>query len=216
MLDVKITLQEQAFYTEVFIKHDGLYARAWESFYEKLIVDNDQDATSPLHPREVTVESGHTIVKTCTTPVTTGESFRESFPQQMDYVTERIRTTTWNLMQKRVRNNLTFTLNTTNPRSTKHFTIPRVIVTTNVDTKQSIYLSLFYGTHTYTFQKSQEIVTEPIRSNSRVSSYFFVDTPCRLHFLSLSRVSFKNTATIADFRFLHETDIRLNYIFVFY
>ena len=54
---VQITPQEWKSDPEVSIKHDYLYARAWECDYERPIFDADDDNTAPLDPPEIVVRS---------------------------------------------------------------------------------------------------------------------------------------------------------------
>ena len=65
---------------EVVLKHDGLYARAWESDFEKLISDDGQDKPGPPNPLEVVVEFEHTHAETCRTRGTERENSPEIFP----------------------------------------------------------------------------------------------------------------------------------------
>ena len=54
---VQITPQEWKSDPEVSIKHDDLYARAWECDYERPIFDADDDNTAPADPLEIVVRS---------------------------------------------------------------------------------------------------------------------------------------------------------------
>ena len=63
--DVQTTPQDWKLDLVVTFKHDGLYARAWECDIEKSFLDNDQDEQSPRNPSQLTVESSHTNVETC-------------------------------------------------------------------------------------------------------------------------------------------------------
>ena len=86
--------------TEVIIKYDDLYARAWECEYEKAIFDSDyNNPVSPNSP-EITVRSKEAADETRSTPGT----IRERIPQklllrQTDRMTERTRIATCNLMR---------------------------------------------------------------------------------------------------------------------
>ena len=53
---------------EVFIKHDDLYARAWESEYETLFFDQGQHGPHSDNSAEITVRYDLPLDKTCTIP----------------------------------------------------------------------------------------------------------------------------------------------------
>ena len=55
--DVQITSQEWKSDPEVIIKHDGLYARAWENVYERPIFNANDDNTAAPYPPEIAVPS---------------------------------------------------------------------------------------------------------------------------------------------------------------
>ena len=56
--DTTVTPREWQPDPEVIIKHDDLYARAWECQYDKPIFDSDRDNLVSPNPPEVTVRSG--------------------------------------------------------------------------------------------------------------------------------------------------------------
>ena len=58
---------------EIIIKHDDLYARAWECEYDKPIFDSDRDNFVPPISPEVTVQSEQAADETRRTPGTTQE-----------------------------------------------------------------------------------------------------------------------------------------------
>ena len=58
---------------EVIIKHDDLYARAWECENDKPIFDSDRDNLVSANSPEVTVRSGKTADETRSTPGTIQE-----------------------------------------------------------------------------------------------------------------------------------------------
>ena len=71
--DTPFTPRERQPDPEVIIKHDDLYARAWECEYHKPIFDGDRDnLVSPKSP-EVTVRSGEAADETRSTPGTIQE-----------------------------------------------------------------------------------------------------------------------------------------------
>ena len=66
--DIPVTPREWQPDPEVTIKHDHLYARAWECEYDKPIFDSDRDnLVSPNSP-EMTVRSGEAADETRSTP----------------------------------------------------------------------------------------------------------------------------------------------------
>ena len=98
--DIQIIPREWKPDTEVIIKYDDLYARAWECEYEKAIFDsNYNNPVSPSSP-EITVRSKEAADETRSTPGT----IRERIPQklllrQTDRMTERTRIATCSLMR---------------------------------------------------------------------------------------------------------------------
>ena len=80
ILDVQATAQEWKPDAEVIIKHDDLYARAWESEYETSIFDNDQQEPHSGNSPEVTVRHDLPNDETCTTPGTIQEDSPEILP----------------------------------------------------------------------------------------------------------------------------------------
>ena len=148
----------------------------------------------------MTIESNHTNAEICSIPGTTRESSSEIFPQQREYVTERIRITIWDLMRRRSRNNLAFISLTPALQNTTYVTIRSLTVTKITDIKLTVYVSMFHRKYTHTFVKSQERVREPIRINSRASAVSFADTGWRLYPLLLSTARFKNTVSNTEIR----------------
>ena len=65
---------------EVIIKHDDLYARAWESEYETPIFDNGQHEPDSDNTPEVTVRHDILNDETCTIPGTIQEDSPEILP----------------------------------------------------------------------------------------------------------------------------------------
>ena len=66
--DTTVTPREWQPDPEVIIKHDDLYARAWECEYDKPIFDSDRDNLVSPNPPEVTVWSGEATDETTSTP----------------------------------------------------------------------------------------------------------------------------------------------------
>ena len=56
LLDIRNTPQEWKPDPEVSIKHDDLYARAWEREYGKLIFDSENDKVTPPNSPEFAVQ----------------------------------------------------------------------------------------------------------------------------------------------------------------
>ena len=65
--DTPVTSREWQPDPEVIIKHDDLYARAWECEYDKPIFDCDRDNLVPPNSPEVTVRSGEAAGETMST-----------------------------------------------------------------------------------------------------------------------------------------------------
>ena len=78
--DVQTTSHEWKPDTEVIIKHDDLYARAWESEYETPFFDNDQHEPDSGNSPEVTVRHDLPNDETCTIPGTIQEDSPEILP----------------------------------------------------------------------------------------------------------------------------------------
>ena len=78
--DVQATSYEWKYDPEVIIKHDDLYARAWESEYEPPIFHNGQHEPDNGNSPEVTVRHDLPNEETCTTPGTIREDSPEIFP----------------------------------------------------------------------------------------------------------------------------------------
>ena len=83
--DIPVTTREWQPDPEVIIKHDDLYARAWECEYDKPIFDSDRDnlvLVSPNSP-EVAVRSRKAADETRSTPGTIQEDSSNIPPAQM-------------------------------------------------------------------------------------------------------------------------------------
>ena len=78
--DVQATSREQKPDPEVIIKHDDLYARAWESEYETPN-DNSQHEPDNMNTPEITVRHDLPNDKTRTIPGTVREDSPEIFPR---------------------------------------------------------------------------------------------------------------------------------------
>ena len=65
---------------EVIIKHDDLYARAWECEYDKPIFDSDRDNLKSPNSPEVTVRSGEAADETKSTPGTIQDNSSDTLP----------------------------------------------------------------------------------------------------------------------------------------
>ena len=78
--DIPVTPREWQPDREVIIKHDDLYARAWECEYDKPILDSDCDnMVIPTSP-EVTVRRAEAVNETRSTPETIQEDSLEIVP----------------------------------------------------------------------------------------------------------------------------------------
>ena len=79
--DIPITPRESQPDPEVVIKHDDLYARAWECEYDKPILDSDHNKLVTPNSPEITVRSEKAANELRSTPGTTRESSAENIPQ---------------------------------------------------------------------------------------------------------------------------------------
>ena len=78
---IQITPYEWEPDPEVIIKHDDLYARAWECEYEKPIFDSDNNNLVTPNSSEITLRSEEAVDETDSTPGTTPAKFPEICPQ---------------------------------------------------------------------------------------------------------------------------------------
>ena len=78
--DIPVTPHEWQLDPEVIIKHDDLYARAWECEYDKPIFDSDRDNMVVLNPPEVTVRPEEAADEIRSTPWTIQEDSSEILP----------------------------------------------------------------------------------------------------------------------------------------
>ena len=79
--DVQTTSIQRWHVPEFIIKPDDLYARAWDSDFEKANFESDQDIPRPPNPRAVIVETDQTDSKMYTTPESIQKSSSENFLQ---------------------------------------------------------------------------------------------------------------------------------------
>ena len=78
--DVQITAKEWKPDPEFIIKHDDVYARAWESQYETPVFDNGQHEPDSDNSPKITVRHDLQNDKTCTIPGTIQEDSPEILP----------------------------------------------------------------------------------------------------------------------------------------
>ena len=78
--DIPVTPREWQPDPEMIIKHDDLYARAWECEYDKSIFDSDSDNVVSSNSPEVTVRSGEETDATRSTPGTIEEDSSNNLP----------------------------------------------------------------------------------------------------------------------------------------
>ena len=78
--DTPVTPREWQPDPEVIIKHDDLYARAWECEYDKPIFDSDRDNLKLPNSPEVTVRSGEAADETRSTPGNIQDDSSDSLP----------------------------------------------------------------------------------------------------------------------------------------
>ena len=116
--DTPVTSREWQPDPEVIIKHDDLYARAWECEYDKPISDSDRNNLVPPNSPEVTVRSGEAADGTRSIPGTIQEDSSEILPHT-DEIDDG--TNTDHYMQPDADNSVEQINPTpTNPRSSKY------------------------------------------------------------------------------------------------
>ena len=79
--DIRITPQLYKPYPEVSLKHDDLYARAWECDYEQPTFDAENNNATLPSSTEFQVQSDLSTEEMRNTPGTTHECYPEVFPQ---------------------------------------------------------------------------------------------------------------------------------------
>ena len=79
--DVQTTPREWQPYSEVIIKHDDLYARAWDCENDKPIFDSNRDNMVTPNSPEVTIRSEKATDDTGSSPGNTRKSSPEFIPQ---------------------------------------------------------------------------------------------------------------------------------------
>ena len=79
--DIRVKPQEYKPDPEVSLKHDDLYARAWEYDYEQPIFDAENKNVTPPNSQEIPLQSDFPTVEMRNTPGTTQECSPEIFPQ---------------------------------------------------------------------------------------------------------------------------------------
>jgi len=116
--DIPVTPREWQPDPEVIIKHDDLYARAWECEYDKPIFDSDSDNLVPPNSPEVAVRSGEAVDETRSTPGTIQED-SSNIPPRADEINDGANTDHY--MQPDADKNVEQADHTyTNPRSSKY------------------------------------------------------------------------------------------------
>ena len=185
---VQITPQKQKIHPDVSVKHDDLYARAWECENQRLIFDNDYDiAATPKSPK-IAVRSDLAAHKMIITRGLTRIFFpngwimwrnRYVFPHET-YCENEFGTT----QQYEIRSR-------SESKTWLHWWLQIL----------KSWAALVCSTERIRrySEKSQERATEPIRIISEISAYLFADFPWRLTDLLLSPTCFKNTAVITMF-----------------
>ena len=79
--DIRITPQDYKPDPVVSLKHDDLYARAWEFDYEQPVFDAENKNAAPPKSPEIPVQSDFSTEEMRNTPGTTNECCPEIFPQ---------------------------------------------------------------------------------------------------------------------------------------
>ena len=84
--DTSVTPREWQPDPQVIIKHDDLYARAWECEYDKPIFDSDRDNMVKPNRPEVSVRPSEASDETRSTPGTIQEDYSGILPHTDDIV----------------------------------------------------------------------------------------------------------------------------------
>ena len=79
--DIPITPREWQPYPEVVVKHDDLYARAWECEYDEPILDSDYNNLATPSSPEITIRSKQEADENRSNPETIPESPPQIIPQ---------------------------------------------------------------------------------------------------------------------------------------
>ena len=166
--DTPITPREWQPDPEFIIKHDGLYARAWECEYDEPLLDSDyNNLATPISP-EVTIRSAEAADEMRSTPGTIRENSPEITPQpdrsydgtDMDHYMQPDADTSVEQLDP----------TPTNPRSSNYDLRLNPKPSCSDDYRYRLCPTTVYATHTYTFGKSYERVMELICGKP---TYFF-------------------------------------------
>ena len=150
--DIPITPRELQPDPEVIIKHNDLYARAWECEYEKPIFDSDYNILVTLFSPEITARSEEAADEMRSTPGTIQENSPE-FIFEADRSYDG--TDTDHYMQPDADNSVDQSEPTpTNPCSSKYDLRHNLKPNCNEDYRYWLCSTTVYGTHLYTFRKS--------------------------------------------------------------
>ena len=82
LADIGITLQEYKPDSDVSLKHDDFFARAWECDYEQPIFDAEKNNATPPNSHEIPIQPDFSTKETRNTPGTAHECSREFFSQR--------------------------------------------------------------------------------------------------------------------------------------
>ena len=81
MTDMQTSSQDWELEPEVIINYDVLYGGEWESEFNKITFDNDEDESSLPSSRCLALETDQRTAEVCTTPGTTSKGCPETSPQ---------------------------------------------------------------------------------------------------------------------------------------
>ena len=157
--DVRITTLEYKPVSDVGLKLDDLYARAWVCDYEQRIFDVENDNAMPLNSTGIPVQSNISTEEMRSTPGTAHECSPEMFPK-----TEKLSdvTNTYSDMEPDVEITSEQPNNSpTSRRSSKYIFYQKSKPKCNDDYRYLLvsWIIVFHGTRTQTFQKFKERVT---------------------------------------------------------
>ena len=158
--NIPITPREWQPDPDVVIKHDDLYARAWECECDEPIFDTDYNNLATPNRPEIAIRSEQAADEMRSTPGTVPENSLEIIPQpdttydRRDVDHDKHPDADTSVEQ--------LDLTPTNPRSSKYDLRHNPKLNCNDDYRYWLCQTAVYGAHTYTFRKSQEHVMELI------------------------------------------------------
>ena len=161
---VPTTSQEWKLDLEVIIKHDDLYARAWESEYETPIFDNGQDEPDSDNSPEMAVRHDLPNDETWTIPGTIEEDSSEILPHRDEIGDGTVTDQHMEPDAETSSEQLSPPILIAEAQIMIYATILNPIAMTTTDIKLQICLGIVPGTTTYTIRGFWKSATESLPS----------------------------------------------------